>query len=166
MTCEIFVFGSNLAGRHGKGAALEARKNHGAIYGVGVGPQGESYAIPTKNGDLTTRYLSDIGKDIEDFKVYARAHPELRFNVTRVGCGLAGYRDEDIAPFFADAPDNCVLSDEWKEILSDKEYMSFITWYRDSKQTFANSMYSEENIAYAAWSAGRDYEKSLHGKMS
>lgn len=115
---EIFVFGSNLAGRHGAGAALEARKKHGAIYGIGIGIQGDSYAIPTKDEYFRTLPLEEIRKHIEHFKLWAKGHPNLRFKVTRVGCGLAGYVDSDIAPMFYDAPDNVVLPEGWPHRVS------------------------------------------------
>ena len=111
----IFVFGSNEAGRHGTGAAKAARK-HGAIYGQGRGRQGDSYAIPTKDKHLETRPLQSIALDVQIFIEYANAHPELTFEVTRIGCGLAGYKDGDIAPMFRGAPPNCVLPDGWREI--------------------------------------------------
>lgn len=109
----IFVFGSNLAGRHGKGAALTAREKHGAIYGVGVGRQGNSYAIPTKDRNLNTLPLSEIEKHVIMFLKYAEENKDLEFFVTKVGCGLAGYSDKDISPFFTKAPRNCVLPDGW-----------------------------------------------------
>jgi hypothetical protein len=109
----IFVFGSNLAGRHGKGAALFARQHHGAIYGKGIGPQGNAYAIPTKDGNLRTLPLTKITDYVIDFINYAERHPELTFEVTRIGCGLAGYKDADIAPMFRLAPSNCVLPLGW-----------------------------------------------------
>lgn len=109
----VFVFGSNLAGRHGAGAALWARENKGAIYGQGVGMQGDSYAIPTKDEHLETLPLDVIGAHVEQFLIFAENHPELKFQVTRVGCGLAGYNDDDIAPMFDGAPPNCVLPDGW-----------------------------------------------------
>lgn len=112
----IFVFGSNLSGRHGKGAALCARQKHGAVYGVGVGRTGSSYAIPTKGADtyLTPLSLTEIQGYVFEFIHYAKVHPELHFEVTRVGCGLAGYMDHDIAPLFKSAPDNCTLPEEWR----------------------------------------------------
>jgi hypothetical protein len=110
----IFVFGSNLAGRHGKGAALEARMLRGAVYGVGAGRTGDCYAIPTKDKSIRTLPLSEIKPYVEDFKAYARAHPGLLFQVTRIGCGLAGYTDSDIAPMFRDAPENCHLPEGWR----------------------------------------------------
>lgn len=109
----IFVFGSNLAGRHGAGAALYARQNCGAEVGVGVGRTGASYALPTKNTDLKTLPLSTIQVYVSEFLLYATSNPELTFNVTRIGCGLAGYKDKDIAPMFVNAPSNCILPQEW-----------------------------------------------------
>ena len=109
----IFVFGSNLAGRHGAGATLFARKNHGAIYGHGVGRQGNSYAIPTKDSQLRTLPLEIIQSYVNEFLLYARNHLELDFQVTRIGCGLAGYTDVQIGPMFANAPDNCILPEGW-----------------------------------------------------
>lgn len=105
----IFVFGSNLAGRHGKGAALHALKYHGAIYGEGFGHMGNSYAIPTKGTTLETLPLSRIKQYIDHFIRFAKMNPHFEFNVTRVGCGLAGYKDSDIAPMFKNAPDNCYI---------------------------------------------------------
>lgn len=109
----VFVFGSNLAGRHGKGAALAARTLYGAQYGVGEGRTGDAYAIPTKTKDLRPRSLDEIRASVEIFKTYALAHLEVTFNVTRVGCGLAGYRDDQIGPMFSGVSDNCILPDEW-----------------------------------------------------
>lgn len=117
MSEPIFVFGSNLAGQHGAGAALFARKCHGAVYGVGCGRTGDAYAIPTKDENLKTLPLIVIRTEVEYFKLYARENPNLTFNVTRIGCGLAGYKDEDIAPMFKNSPDNCLLPSEWKEII-------------------------------------------------
>jgi len=107
---EIFVFGSNLAGRHGKGAALFALQNHGAIYGQGIGHQGNSYAIPTKDHQLKTLPVSEIKTYVNQFIRYARKNPQLQFNVTRIGCGLAGYTDSDIAPLFKNSPPNCFFN--------------------------------------------------------
>ncbi len=116
----IFVFGSNLAGRHGKGAALHARKHCGAIYGKGVGRQGNSYAIPTKDANLQTLPLITVAGYIGDFITYAVNNPDLRFEVTRVGCGLAGYTDQQIAPLFRNAPANCKMPNEWRKHFFDE----------------------------------------------
>jgi hypothetical protein len=113
----IFVFGSNIAGRHGKGAALYARRHKGAIYGKGSGPQGESFAIPTKDKYLKSLPLSDIKRNISLFKLYAIQNPKLTFEVTPIGCGLAGYKYEDIAPFFRMVPENVILPEEFKKVL-------------------------------------------------
>lgn len=117
MSEPVFVFGSNLAGRHGKGAALHARKHHGAEYGVGVGRTGNAYAIPTKDSAITTLPLAQIEPFVRQFIDYASAHQGLNFEVTRIGCGLAGYTDEQIAPLFQGAPDNCQLPEGWRSLL-------------------------------------------------
>lgn len=95
---EILVFGSNLAGRHGGGAAYAAYKKFGAVWGQGVGLFGQSYAIPTMQGGVDT-----IRPYVDEFIQFAKARPELTFYVTRIGCGIAGFRDADIAPLFAAA---------------------------------------------------------------
>jgi len=110
----IFVFGSNLAGIHGAGAALYALRNHGAIRGQGIGLQGQSYAIPTKNIYLKTLPLENIHSYVKAFLEYARSNPNNIFNITRIGCGLAGYTDSDISPMFKNAPNNCELPKGWR----------------------------------------------------
>lgn len=112
----IFVFGSNLAGRHGKGAALYARQHHGAKYGVSFGHQGNSYAIPTKDQELQTLPLTAVATYVKYFLWFAIDHPELEFEVTKIGCGLAGYQETDIAPLFKGAPPNCHLPEGWREL--------------------------------------------------
>jgi hypothetical protein len=114
---EIFVFGSNEAGRHGKGAALHARKNYGAVYGVGAGRTGNAYAVPTKDRNLRTLPLAKIEVYIREFLRYAENNPQLLFRVTAIGTGLAGYRHDDMAPLFARAPANCLLPIEWQVLL-------------------------------------------------
>ncbi len=110
----VFVFGSNMAGRHGAGAALAATQHFGAAIGVGHGPTGRAYAIPTKDARLRVRAIEEIAADIQAFRGYAESHPDLHFFVTRIGCGLAGYRNEQIAPLFAGFPDNCSFSRNWQ----------------------------------------------------
>ena len=113
----IFVFGSNLAGRHGAGAALLAHEKFGAVLGRGSGPMGKSYGIPTKDKNLRRLGLAEIKIHAYNFMVYAEAHPKARFFITRVGCGLAGYKNEQIAPLFKFAPINCNFPYEWKQYL-------------------------------------------------
>lgn len=111
---EIFVFGSNLAGAHSGGAARVARAKFGAIWGQGTGLQGQSYAIPTMHGGV-----SSIRPYADKFIDFARNHPELTFYVTRIGCGIAGFKDRDIAPLFREALGltNIVLPRSFVEIL-------------------------------------------------
>ena len=97
---EIFVFGSNLAGAHGGGAARIAYERFGAVWGEGVGLHGQTYAIPTMQGGVET-----IKPYVDEFISFAREHSEYTFLVTRIGCGIAGFRDEEIAPLFAKALD-------------------------------------------------------------
>lgn len=111
---EIFVFGSNLAGHHGGGAARLAYNRFGAVWGQGVGLQGQAYAIPTMQGGVET-----IKPYVDQFIEFATSHPELTFLVTRIGCGIAGFRDEEIAPLFAAALDveNVILPREFVKVL-------------------------------------------------
>lgn len=96
---EVFVFGSNLAGAHGAGAALLA-KSFGAYPGRGIGLSGQTYALPTKDQDIETLALADIQSHVDDFFDFVRANPGMDFLITKIGCGLAGYAPEDIAPLF------------------------------------------------------------------
>ena len=107
---EIFVFGSNLSGMHGGGAALLAHRKFGAIWGQGVGLQGQSYGIPTMQGGVET-----IRPYVDEFIEFAKQHPELIFLVTRIGCGIAGFTNEEISPLFEKAHDaeNIVLPPNW-----------------------------------------------------
>ncbi len=112
----IFVFGSNLAGRHGAGAAKYAHATYAAEHGKGEGRTGRAYALPTKDKKLEPRSLFDIQASVYTFLAYTVEHPELEFFVTRIGCGLAGYEDEQIAPMFLLAGANCTLPDGWREL--------------------------------------------------
>lgn len=111
---EVFVFGSNLAGAHGGGAAHLAYKRFGAVWGQGVGLQGQSYAIPTMQGGVET-----IKPYVDEFVAFASAHPELFFYVTRIGCGIAGFRDKEIAPLFKEAVglENVCLPETFVKVL-------------------------------------------------
>ena len=97
---KLFVFGSNLAGRHGKGAALYANKHYGAVYGVGEGLTGNAYALPTKNKSIQPLSLTHIEGAIRRFLEVARSMPDCRFLLTPVGTGLAGYPKKDIWEIF------------------------------------------------------------------
>lgn len=109
----VFCFGSNRRGIHGAGAALYARRHHGAVLGVGEGRTGDSYAIPTKATPYSTLALDEVAAHVETFKAYARKHPDLDFQVTAIGTGRAGFTPEQIGPLFADAPANCKLCPEF-----------------------------------------------------
>lgn len=111
---EIFVFGSNLEGRHGGGAALLAYRKWGAVWGQGVGLQGQCYGIPTMHGGP-----EKIKPYVDEFIEFARNHKELKFLVTEIGCGIAGFSPEDIAPLFVRAIDveNIYLPKRFVEVI-------------------------------------------------
>lgn len=127
----IFVFGSNTGGIHGAGAARFALEHRGARMGVGYGLVGQSFAIPTKGvhrhkrkGQTTIKIgdtldLLMIKRYIDDFLRYATNHPDLIFQVTCIGCGLAGLKHEDVAPMFLAAPENCLFDELWREHLGE-----------------------------------------------
>ena len=112
---EIFVFGSNLLGQHGGGAARIAHNNFGAEWGVGVGLTGQCYAIPTMHGGVDA-----IAPYVDEFIEFARNNKDLKFLVTRIGCGIAGFRDEEIAPLFKNALNerNIILPKSFYNILT------------------------------------------------
>ena len=113
---DIFVFGSNTRGIHGAGSALEAVRNHGAVYGQGIGLQGNSYAIPTKDRYLNPLDLGIIYRHIQVFIEFARDNPDMRFNVVKIGCMLAGFKEETISGMFKfnkPLPENIVLPEGW-----------------------------------------------------
>ena len=111
---EVFVFGSNLQGMHMGGAARLAYERFGAIWGQGVGLQGRSYAIPTMQGGVET-----IAPYVDEFLEFAKLHPELKFLVTRIGCGIAAFTPDEIAPLFAGAlgQENVILPKDFVDIL-------------------------------------------------
>lgn len=122
---ECFVFGSNLSGYHGAGAANYALKYEGAIWGQGEGLQGDSYALPTKGYNITPIMLESVSIYVERFLKFANEHPELKFKVTRVGCFLAGFTDEEIAPMFEDAPSNCYFDTKWQDYLDTRHSKNY-----------------------------------------
>lgn len=126
---DIFVFGSNLLGIHKKGAALTALEKHGAKLGQGIGLQGNSYAIPTKATPRRSLDLISINKFVADFLSYASHTPEYNYSVTPIGCGLAGWRPEHIAPMFHRVFD-------LKNVKLPKEFVPFLSWM----ETFPNSI--------------------------
>ncbi len=107
---EIFVFGSNLEGMHAGGAARIAHQKFGAVWGEGVGLHGQTYAIPTMHGGVEA-----IQPYVEEFIQFAKANPRLKFLVTRVGCGIAGFTDKEMAPLFEAAKqlENVYLPEKW-----------------------------------------------------
>ena len=111
---EVFCFGSNKEGMHGGGAAYVAFRQFGAVMGCGVGLRGQSYAIPTMQGGVET-----IKPYVNEFIEFAKAHPELFFYVTRIGCGIAGFKDKEIAPLFSEALDvpNICLPESFVKVL-------------------------------------------------
>ena len=131
---EIFVFGSNLAGAHGGGAARLAYNRFGAIWGQGVGLQGQSYAIPTMQGGVET-----IKPYVDEFIRFAKQHSEYKFFVTRIGCGIAAFTPDEIAPLFKEAVDmeNVIMPKDFVEVLSsvqEKVQPSPIRW--DAEKDF------------------------------
>jgi hypothetical protein len=115
---EIFVFGSNLAGAHGGGAAWLAYNRFGAIWGQGTGLQGQSYGIPTMQGGVET-----IRPYVDEFISFAKTRPDLKFYVTQIGCGIAGFRVGEIAPLFQAAVDveSIILPQAFVEVISRSE---------------------------------------------
>lgn len=130
-TDAIFVFGSNTAGIHLGGAARHAVEKHGALFGKGEGinpavflvdndnnlPEGEtmrhSYALPTCDPTFKPLPMDEVKEHVRGFLMYAESHPHLKFFVTKVGCGIAGFTEEQIRPLFKDAPKNCIMPKEW-----------------------------------------------------
>jgi hypothetical protein len=117
----IFVFSSNVQGRHGAGSAKHAREVFGAVYGVGKGRTGNAYAIPTRSESsltgkkLWTLPLYEIERSVKEFIQYANEHKELTFEITKIGCGLAGFNESQIIPMFKNIPDNCILPEGWND---------------------------------------------------
>lgn len=111
---EIFVFGSNLSGSHGGGAALLAFRQFGAVWGQGVGLQGKSYGIPTMHGGVDA-----IQPYVDEFIAFAQSRPDLTFFVTQIGCGIAGFAVSEIAPLFTKALDveNILLPRQFVEAI-------------------------------------------------
>jgi hypothetical protein len=118
---EIFVFGSNESGIHGAGAARYAKINYGAIMGIGFGFSGTSFAIPTKDFHIETLPFDTVKKYIRAFIFQADFHPEWNYKVTRIGCGLAGFNDEEISPLFKNCGNHFSFDSFWKEWLGENK---------------------------------------------
>lgn len=114
---KCFVFGSNEAGIHGAGAALHALNEEGAVWGIGFGHVGNSFAIPTKNRRIKSLKLNQIKHYVGLFLAYAAITPTIEYKVTRIGCGFAGFSNEEIAPLFIEATPNCYFDKEWEPYL-------------------------------------------------
>jgi hypothetical protein len=114
---DVFVFGSDLAGRHASGDALAALRHHGAVYGRGVGLQGRSYAIPVRDERGKPLPVTAIARYVTAFLRFAAIHREMTFHVSRIGCERGAYRDDEIAPLFAGAPPNCRLPRGWERFI-------------------------------------------------
>lgn len=126
----IFVFGSNLLGIHGSGAALHASRYRGAVKEIPEGLSGASYAVPTKIEPYKLMSLNEVKRHINNFLLFANDNPDKLFQVTRVACGLAGFKDTDISPLFIDAPSNCYLPGIWLRENNKKLYRIIIAGSR------------------------------------
>jgi hypothetical protein len=115
----IFVFGSTLTGRHNRGEALRAFRDHGAVHGEHFGLFGNSFAIPTSTEDMAILPLREIKKYIDAFIKFAEDTPNVRFSVPRLACHNNEYTDEQIAPLFRHAPANCILPCGWRQLAED-----------------------------------------------
>jgi hypothetical protein len=116
-TNDVFVFGSDLTGRHAEGDALTALREYGAVYGRAVGLQGTSYAIPAWDEQGKLLPVPVIARYVQAFIRFAETHRDVRFRVTRIACGRDAHRDDQIAPLFASAPGNCYLPKKWQILL-------------------------------------------------
>lgn len=114
---EVFVFGSNLQGQHAGGAAVIAEQKFGAVWGEGVGLHGQTYAIPTMHGGI-----EEIKPYVDEFIEFAKQNPNLKFLVTRIGCGIAGFTEEEMAPLFAEGVnvENIYLPDTFFDVIAGK----------------------------------------------
>lgn len=131
---EIFVFGSNLDGIHGAGAARLARQKFGAEMYTAEGLKGRTYALPTVGHLLALMETEGVLAGVARFLTCAVANPQLTFLVTEVGCGLAGHTPEEIAPAFANAPDNVILPQVFLDVLENLKLISTSNQYADPEQ--------------------------------
>lgn len=142
----LFVFGSNLAGTHAGGAAKIAHLHFGASKGVGRGWAGQSFAIPTMNEHLQQMPLSQIQHYIDDFKIYVKHHPKLKFFITAVGCGVAGYKVEEIAPMFKGIGQSVIFPESFRPFVEKtlpKINSAFLHTFFDPAIIFAEDAHSQ-----------------------
>jgi hypothetical protein len=160
----VFVFGSNLAAKHGGGAALLAEQKYGASPDVPEGLSGSSYAIPTKSKRIETLALSTIKASVDRFIEYAKANPSKEFFMTRIGCVLAGYENKDIAPMFKDAPANIDFPEEWKEFLTEEEMVMVLrTVDKDGKAHGGFQWPEKGKVVCPDWNPRAECGNGLHG---
>lgn len=114
----IFVFGSNLQGRHGKGAALHAKLHYGAKNGVAEGLTGSAYALPTKNTPYKNMSFEELSVHAEKFVIFSKQRQDLTFLLTKIGCGLAGFNEKEVSKLFNSCLDNVLLVDEKENVIS------------------------------------------------
>ena len=152
----IFVFGSNLAARHGGGAAKLAADKYGASKDVAEGISGSSYAIPTKDEKIETLPLDAVRFSVLKFIAHAQANPEVEFFMTRIGCVLAGYSNAEIAPMFMGSPENIDFPKEWKEFIGEEEIVTSYKGFdanlkcRDMQYTMGETAIHEGNVEACA----------------
>lgn len=131
----VFVFGSNLLGKHFGGAAAVAKYLYDAQSGVAQGPTGNCYAIPTMDSSFQPLELLVIGGFVMEFKKEAAANPDVTYHLTPIGCGIAGYKPYDIAPMFLECPKNVILPIEFQELFLNEWF-----WYEAYfKEEIANA---------------------------
>ncbi|HCK31278.1 MAG TPA: hypothetical protein DIT34_08255 [Acinetobacter ursingii] len=134
----VFVFGSNMAGQHTHGAARVAAQHFGAVNHVGRGWAGQSFAIPTLNEHLQRMPLSQIEHYIDDFKIYAQHHPKMKYFITALGCGIAGYKVSEIAPLFKGIHNNVILPESFKPYIDENAISQFPDLTSHTVQSFIN----------------------------
>lgn len=136
---EIFVFGSNEAGRHGAGAALYAMRHLGAQIGIGFGPTGRTFAIPTKNFYIQKLDLLSVALYIDLFVQYAKENPDTTFRLSPIGCGLAGFTVEEIVPLFDEAPSNVLPPRPEYDKISREFYDAYIARLPERRPRLSDS---------------------------
>jgi hypothetical protein len=140
----VFVFGSNLAGIHDSGAARVAAQHFAAVNGVGRGWAGQSFAIPTLNEHIQQMPLSQIEHYVDDFKIYAKNHPKVKYFLTALGCGIAGYKVSEIAPLFKGIHSNVIFPESFRPYIEDDA----VSQFPDLTAQMVHSFICDEVIFY------------------